>query len=383
MKIIINAILGRCKWKSKFLKVDKKILLTIILLTCFSAAILAEDINKDQQDGIQWNKWVRNTVSFNREIFKQYSIFITAIELKIFPTLGTKWLSATQVAKQLSIDPQITEILLNNLAGMEYLKKRDDMFANTKDTYNQFCKNSEERDVQLHALVDEMKRWNNLTEVVKTTGALTCSFEKRVKQNVDYPYAYPWRWTLLQWAFNSDADLIADAVDCSNVDTILDLGGGYGYYAIAFVQRYPHLKAVVFDLNNYYLNLGKDIVKKFNLEDNITFKKGDFFRDDFGNKEYDMILIFNVVHMDGAVTMPLLTKAKQYLKKGGTIVIHDYLLNSLKTKPVPTFGMDLLLLGIRVAHQRTYSEVENWLISLGFKNIKQNIELKLITAENQ
>jgi len=373
--------------KKMLTKLSQKILIAGFLVICLPTALLAGKGDEFRWSELQWDEWSRDNVVSMYAGFKAYNIFMTAVEFKIFPTLGTQRLSATQLARSLNTDIAFTEFLLNSLARMGFLDKKDNLFANTKRTSDLFCSKSKNRDMQLEYMVDDWKRSPSTAVQLLKSGKSALALQIS-KENICYSFPYSWRATLYWYAFKNDADSIISSVDCSNVNTVLDLGGGCGYYSIELAHHYPRLKVTLFEINDYFLEIAKESINQHNLKDRIILKQGDFLKDDFGGK-YDMILIFNVIHLfSEKYNLQLLKKAKESLNKGGKIVIHDSFLNVPKTNSgnnsdpwYHTLDSSILMFGSELVSPRPYLEVENWLVFLGFKNIKKINKLGLIIGE--
>lgn len=354
-------------------------ILFIIVLFIYASNIFPVCADDDVRwSALQWDKLSRELFLSGYNPFIIHSIFVTALELEIFPTLGSRWLSAEQVAGLLNTNATATEYLLNCLVEMEFLVKKKNLFANAERTLELFGVKTAEREAQIRRIIANRKLWGNLTEGIKS-GSLDSEAT-----------VYPVDDTLFMYAIKSDADLIASALDLSGTNTILDLGGGCGYYAIEFVRRYPHLKTVVFDINENFLKIAEESAEKHKLKDRITIKQGDFFKDDFGG-EYDMVFIAFILHMfKEDLSLALLRRAKQSLSRGGRIVIYDFFIDDTITKMErgkeyiagTIMQLYFLLRGFTNCQVHTYSEVQNWLISLGFKNVKRISNLGLIIAQN-
>ena len=69
---------------------------------------------------------------------------------------------------------------------------------------------------------------------------------------------------------------------------MLDLGGGHGLYAIALARLNPGMQCVVFDLPQVG-EAARISLAKYGVENQVSIRAGDFFRDDFG-RGYDLIL---------------------------------------------------------------------------------------------
>ncbi len=107
-------------------------------------------------------------------------------------------------------------------------------------------------------------------------------------------------------------DLAAEA-------TLLDLGGGHGFYSIALAQKYPRLKITLLDLPAV-ITLTRDFLRRFGLEDRITLRPGNFLTDDIGTG-YDAVLCSNILHSDKRDTV--LAKVRTALVPGGLIIVNS------------------------------------------------------------
>jgi cyclopropane fatty-acyl-phospholipid synthase-like methyltransferase len=103
---------------------------------------------------------------------------------------------------------------------------------------------------------------------------------------------------------------------------LLDVGGGHGTYTSLMCRKYPQLHGTILD-SYAGLETGRKTVAKHNLESRVTFLKGDMFAAEWG-EDFDMILLFNVLHQfDLETGTSLLKKANQALKPGGRVAVLD------------------------------------------------------------
>jgi hypothetical protein len=71
---------------------------------------------------------------------------------------------------------------------------------------------------------------------------------------------------------------VVAAFDLSRYRCLVDLGGATGHLAIAACERYPHLRAIVFDLPDA-VPLAQEIARASSVADRIRIVAGDFFVD--------------------------------------------------------------------------------------------------------
>lgn len=106
-------------------------------------------------------------------------------------------------------------------------------------------------------------------------------------------------------------------VTLQSAHRLLDLGGGHGFYSIAFAQKYPQLNVTLFDLPTV-TELSKSFIAQFGVADRVSTMSGNFLTDPIG-ESYDAILCSNVLHKDKRdITLPKIHAA---LNPGGTFIL--------------------------------------------------------------
>ncbi len=114
------------------------------------------------------------------------------------------------------------------------------------------------------------------------------------------------------------ADKLAEHLQMSHVERLLDLGGGSGVMSLALLRRHPDLKAVVVDIANVCA-AGREIAAENALQERITYHAADFVRDDLPSG-FDMVLECDV----GVYSEEVLRKMWALLNPGGRLVIVDH-----------------------------------------------------------
>jgi len=153
--------------------------------------------------------------------------------------------------------------------------------------------------------------------------------------------------------------------DLSETRRLLDLGGGHGFYSIAFAQKYPGLKITLFDLP-HIANLAESFVQQFALQEQIVLRGGNFLTDDIGCG-YDAVLCANVLHSNKRDIV--LGKVRQALNPGGQIIVKT----RIGDAPENLVNADTKLLWQARGGRELFSfaEWQGFLESHGFRNAKQ------------
>lgn len=264
----------------------------------------------------------------------------------------------------LNADERALFIVLEALCTLGYVHKRLDRYAISEKARVHFI---EEGNVagSLPHFLDIMEAWLALPGIIK--GAKPEREERDVAAFMNAMASKPDK-------------VVEEAVDhCldrkKNAKNVLDLGGGPGKYAKAFVNR--GLNAVLYDLPDTI-----DYVSaRFGLGNikNLTLKKGDFtneFADEFAGESFDIIFMGNICHIYSEKENRMLIKrAGNILKSGGMIAIEDMVRG--RSPMAEMFAVNMLA---NTENGSTYTETQfrEWLTDAGF----QKIEIADIAQKN-
>ncbi|MDH3679651.1 MAG: methyltransferase, partial [Acidimicrobiia bacterium] len=183
---------------------------------------------------------------------------------------------------------------------------------------------------------------------------------------------------------------LAQAVDLSERELLLDLGGGAGSYSIVLCEANPELRAVVIDAPEP-LAIAEPLVAEAELEDRIELLAGDLFDPDLYADlpdGADAALISGVVLIKPeAACRTLFGLAHAMLDESGLMIVQDFM--RLDESPRRRFldtMMDLfVLIGFDPGSADRPGEVyEAWLADAGFVDISGiplPTQLAVITAE--
>ena len=89
-------------------------------------------------------------------------------------------------------------------------------------------------------------------------------------------------------------ELFLAAVDLTGRRSLVDVGGGPGTYSILSCQRYPQLRATVFDVPKT-IAITREVITQHGMAERIGVREGSWETDDFG-RGYDVALLSNVLH---------------------------------------------------------------------------------------
>lgn len=139
--------------------------------------------------------------------------------------------------------------------------------------------------------------------------------------------------------------LVQAAPPVNESGTLLDIGGGSGFYSIAYLLQYPAMKAVVWDRPEV-LKVAHENAEKYGVAERLICIGGDMFTDPFP-VEAEMLLVSNILHdWDVAEIRHLLAHWHNQAASGARLVLHDVYLNDSMDGPLPIalYSADLFYL---------------------------------------
>ena len=289
---------------------------------------------------------------------------LTALELDVFTAIGNGS-TAREVAGRIQCAVRAPEMLLNALVSLKLLTKSGDTFTNTPLAARFFVEGTSDsaRMAQLH-IANIWKSWSTLTQAVRegTSVAPRPPENGRVKPFI----------AAMDHNARGRARATAQAVEINGAKRMLDLGGGSGAYAIAFVKSAPGLEAEVVDLAEV-LPITQDHIRKAGLADRITTRAGDMLSVPLEAGSYDLVLLSAVCHMfSPEENQQLFARVYRALAPHGRVVVSDFILDVAKTAPrfAAIFALNML---VNTRAGASYSEPEyaTWMKQAGFAESKR------------
>jgi len=114
------------------------------------------------------------------------------------------------------------------------------------------------------------------------------------------------------------ANQLAELLDLTGVERMMDLGGNSGVISMALMRKYPGLTSTVVDIENVCV-AGREIAEEQGFSDRIGYHAAEFDRDEFPSG-FDLVLQCDV----SAYSMELLQKMHRALKAGGRVVFVNH-----------------------------------------------------------
>ncbi|MEP7153005.1 MAG: class I SAM-dependent methyltransferase, partial [Nitrospira sp.] len=231
------------------------------------------------------------------------------------------------------------DILCRNLAMCGLLKKRGNIYRNSPFAATILnAKHPKYRG----AYVELMKhQWTDSSQLTRTV---------RSGRPVDHdePEAPGYR-RQFTWAMHHRSVYVAARVarqmNLNWVETLLDLGGGPGTYAMAFLARHPKLKATICD-RPAALEVAKEIAARHKARKRLSYLPLNFMDEPLSG-DYDVVWYSNVLHIySPEENQALFRQVLSALSPGVRLVIQDAFLHDrerLYPEEASLFAVNMLL----------------------------------------
>jgi cyclopropane fatty-acyl-phospholipid synthase-like methyltransferase len=147
--------------------------------------------------------------------------------------------------------------------------------------------------------------------------------------------------------------------------SVLDIGGGHGWYSARLCRRHPGLSATVLDLPGSAA-IGREIIARAGLADRVRHVDGDATTDDLG-RGYDAVLCFNLVHhLTAGQIASLFGRIHEALAPGGRLAVMDAFAEPDRRKSAAANVLGLFVYLSSGSQVRTPAELHGWLREAGF-----------------
>lgn len=307
-----------------------------------------------------WN--VESVLALSRA-FMESRLLLTAAELDVFTLLASPK-TLEEVVDALGSDRRGTEILLDALAAIGLLEKREEMYCCPEAIVSALSSESPESVLPMILHIGSVwNRWSELTEIVRSGKKVSTPaglFEG--KELRAFIYA-------MHVIGQHAADEIAVAAKAEASQSLLDVGGATGTYAEAFLRQYPEMRATVFD-RGPVIEMAKERLAASDVRDRIVFASGDFYAGPLPGG-HDLVLLSAIIHQNSPEqNIALYKKCFDALMPGGRILIRDHVMNPDRIRPVggAVFAVNMLA-ATEGGNCYTLAEIRTALHIAGFEQV--------------
>lgn len=296
--------------------------------------------------------------------YKLTNLIITSNNIGIFNLLNEKSKTLLQISKELNIEENRIEPILNALTFNKILSK-DEKGYYLEEYKDVLLKNSEYNQLgYVNFAQTIMKKYEHLESAIIDENIATNNFKELTKNNAE---------SFMQGMDANavpQANFIAENFDFEN-HSILDIGAGAGTYLVTIANKYKTVTGKMIDLPEMVKIQNKRIEKE-NLKARLLSEECDY-NISFPAEKYDDVFLFAVVHQEPKENLEkLLNNIYNVLKPNGRLFITSFFLNEDKISPEFSvqFAVEMLMNSIN-GKVYTHTEIEDLIKNSKFKEIER------------
>ncbi|HEX8832918.1 MAG TPA: methyltransferase [Abditibacteriaceae bacterium] len=160
---------------------------------------------------------------------------------------------------------------------------------------------------------------------------------------------------------------IVQCYDFSGIDTIMDVGGGYGTLLATILKANPHMKGVLFDLP-HVVEGAPEVLERWGVADRCEIVGGDFFAHGTLPQGVDACIMSTVIHdWDDERAQKILRNCHDATREGGNVLLGEMVVPD-GPEPSPAKFCDLNMLVMTPGgRERTQAEYGALLQSCGYE----------------
>ncbi|MDH5741034.1 MAG: hypothetical protein OEY77_11975, partial [Nitrospira sp.] len=168
-------------------------------------------------------------------------VLLAALELDLFTAVGDRSWTVADLSKELKVSERGLSILCRNLATAGVLQKKGPIYKNSRLGATALNGNHRTyRGDYLNLIRTHWADWGRLLESVRSG----LPIDHDIPDGPDYRRQFTWA---MHHRTLEIAPAITAQVRLGHARTLLDLGGGPGTYAMAFLDKNPTLRATICD----------------------------------------------------------------------------------------------------------------------------------------
>ena len=296
--------------------------------------------------------------------YKLTNLIITSNNIGIFNLLNEKSKTLLQISKELNIEENRIEPILNALTFNKILSK-DEKGYYLEEYKDVLLKNSEYNQLgYVNFAQTIMKKYEHLESAIIDENIATSNFKELTKNDAE---------SFMQGMDANaipQANFIAENFDFEN-HSILDIGAGAGTYLVTIANKYKTVTGKMIDLPEMVKIQNKRIEKE-NLKARLLSEECDY-NISFPTEKYDDVFLFAVVHQEPKENLEkLLNNIYNVLKPNGRLFITSFFLNEDKISPEFSvqFAVEMLMNSIN-GKVYTHTEIEDLIKNSKFKEIER------------
>jgi ubiquinone/menaquinone biosynthesis C-methylase UbiE len=295
-------------------------------------------------------------------------ILSAAVELDVFTPIAEGKRTTEEIARATVSSERGIAMLLDALSAFQLLEKTGDEYR-LSPVASEYLVKSKPSYIGTFLSGTLREAWLNLADIVRTGKPV-----RRVEEQAEAEKFFSMLVRNLHVMNREPARLMAQALGAGTSHhglRVVDVACGSGVWGIGIAEADHDARITAQDFPGLF-DVTREYLKRHNVEDRYDFLPGDLKEVDFGEEQYDVALLGNIVHSEGErSSRDLFKRLHRALKPGGRIVIMDMIPNDERTGPpfALIFAINMLV-NTEEGSTYTLAEYTDWLTEAGFSRIE-------------
>lgn len=280
------------------------------------------------------------------DLLKGYAparVVMTGFELGVFTMIAEGKTTAEEVARAAASSTRGMRMLLDALTSLELLQKHNDRYQLVPGSEAALVKSSPQYIGSMWETNHLWSAWSALTQVVRTGKPYT-----RLETESDAARFFPMLIRSLHVHNLEPARKLAGLLLPSQIppdSRVLDVACGSAVWSIPFAEASSEVRLDLLDFGDA-LAVARSYVERHKVDAQVSYIQGDLKHTDLENDRYQLIILGNIVHSEGAASSrDLIQRCARALRSGGKLAIIDLFPNEERTGPprAVLFALNMLI----------------------------------------
>jgi 2-polyprenyl-3-methyl-5-hydroxy-6-metoxy-1,4-benzoquinol methylase len=288
-------------------------------------------------------------------------VVIAAVDSGLTARLAEKAATAAELAGELGLDPVPTQLLLDCLRSCGHLTCQAGRYELSRSSRRWLDPASDLSTARFAAATaDYWTWWSGLPTVIRSGQPFG-----HHDAAPDDPYWQRYISGQFELARLSAAEVARKLRLPRDTRSLLDIGGGHGWYSAELCRRHPRLTATVLDLPGSAA-IGRDIIAKAGMTDRVLHRDGDARTADIGSG-FDCVLCFNLIHhLAKDDIIALFAKVHDALDDDGAFAVLDAFAEPAYRKSAAANFLAMFVYLSSGSQVYTPAQLHAWLTEAGF-----------------
>ena len=288
-------------------------------------------------------------------------VLIAAVRTGVTARLARQPATAAELAADLGLDPVPARLLLDCLRSAGHVTARGGRYRLSRSSRRWLDPDSGLSVARYVAgTADYWGWWSALAETARD-GKPAWHHDAAP----DDPYWRRYIYGQLELARLSAGEVAGKLRLPRSARSLLDIGGGHGWYSAQLCRRHPHLTATVLDLPGSAA-VGREIIAGAGMADRVRYRDGDAITADLGSG-HDAVLCFNLLHHLEQEQIPgLFGRIREALAPGGSLAVMDVFADPGRRASAAANFLGLFVYLGSGSRVYTPAQLSGWLREAGF-----------------